>query len=139
MSLREIDRQIAEKVFHMKVVDVPFVPNQLPKDTYYLTDRAYEEFRKCYPMGIADCLPDYSRQIDLAWEVLEEVSKLADGHFTLFKFTTHYKAMVDTPDLHCTARRLEDSTFMKVADLPACPTAAQAICVAALDAIARLK
>lgn len=33
------------------------------------------------------------------WDWVEYLSQKSDGHFTLMKFTTHWKAMFFTPDL----------------------------------------
>jgi len=33
------------------------------------------------------------------WDWVEYLSERSDGHFTLMKFTTHWKAMFFTPDL----------------------------------------
>jgi hypothetical protein len=33
------------------------------------------------------------------WDWIEYLAKKRDGHFTLMKFTTHWKAMFFTPDL----------------------------------------
>ncbi len=33
------------------------------------------------------------------WEWVDYLSEHSDGHFTLMKFTTHWKAMFFTPDL----------------------------------------
>jgi len=33
------------------------------------------------------------------WEWVEELAQHPDGHFTLMKFTTHWKAMFFTPNL----------------------------------------
>lgn len=35
---------------------------------------------------------------DYLWEWIEYLSQKHDGHFTLMKFTTHWKAMFFTPD-----------------------------------------
>lgn len=41
------------------------------------------------------------------WEWIEYLTKKSDGHFTLMKFTTHWKAMFFTPDLDIGKGRIQ--------------------------------
>ena len=74
-----------------------------------------------------ETVPSYSTNIAAAWEVVEKVSELSDGHFTLMKFTTHYRAGFQTPVPYDSDDRFE---HWSVAD-----TAPLAICRAALAAV----
>jgi len=40
----------------------------------------------------------------LIWDLIEAGSKARNGHFTLMKFTTHWKAMFGTPNLDIDGR-----------------------------------
>lgn len=46
-------------------------------------------------------------------EIIEALSKQDDGHFTIFKFTTHWKVMIGTPDLNGNPQRELVNTLPK--------------------------
>lgn len=71
-------------------------------------------------------VPPFSTDITCALQVVEHVRRFTDGHFTLFAFTTHWKAMFGTPDFDSGHGR------DRVYALVTCETAPHAICVAAL-------
>jgi hypothetical protein len=51
-------------------------------------------------------MDDYSLTNDDLFALLEAVAKcFSDGHYTIFKFTTGYKIMLETPDLDSGAGR----------------------------------
>jgi hypothetical protein len=80
-----------------------------------------------------DCLGTYyleaSREADAQARLaglVAEVERVAreryDGHYTVLKFTTHYKACWGTPDLYGGARHPDEAPYWEVHRLAAYPT-----------------
>ncbi len=76
MTDRELDLQIATKLFQHKVRDVPVVPSQVNLILDYFTDEAYDQIRKTYPQSLAPRLvPHYSTNYCAFKAVLDKLSK----------------------------------------------------------------